>query len=224
MSEFSEYTCMYMFHYVSIYLQRINPRYCRWYARNYIRIMCQRGDHSKKVISPFFWPWCALASDASKVMRLRVWLQFKVAQHILRKEHPRLVRSCIKQVISRCLHWFLTCTRLRRNHRVLACSEEHNPGDDSGSNTISLGWKNDEALFRRELRQRIPVNWRKETENERNEKMRIDELISSLGDLRIRISFQDSKLWLWLCVGWVCWLCIGRISCMWLHEDLVKIR
>ena len=170
--------------------------------------MCQGENHSKKLISLFLVPWLQ-----------KLWgSACNSSSKLLNTFYIKSIRDYWRAVSSRSFpryfHRFLTCTRLRRNHRVLACSEEHNPGDDRGSNTTSLEMKKrDEAFFWWELCQKNSGNRRKETENERNEyheSMRTNQFV---GWSRSRISFQGSKqaVWLWVWWAWVLhWL-------HWLH-------
>ena len=70
---------------------------------------------------------------------------------LLNTFYIKSIRDCWRAVSSRSFpryfHWFLTCTRLRRNLWVRACSEEHNPGDNSGSNRTSLEIKKRRGLL-----------------------------------------------------------------------------
>ena len=85
--------------YIYIYIYSIYTS--RWYVRNYVRIVCQGGDHSKKV--SFFLPWarslpCRWSAMASSSWLLRRWkLSLKCGQHSTVADIASLILSGKKE-------------------------------------------------------------------------------------------------------------------------------
>ena len=151
------YVCMCMC--MCIYTQYI-IHISRCNVRNFVRIMCQGGNHF--FLAPRLQKsWGSACHSNSKLLK-----SFYISSI---GDSWRAV-SISGKPSTQYFHWFLTCTGLRRNHRVLACSEEHNPADAGGSNTTSLEMEKRRGLLSVGC-QKISGNQKKKKQNERNEWM-----------------------------------------------------